>query len=243
MSDRDQILSSIHEKRVRGRKQRKDSLFKKIKEEELLSKWQEIEMRRASRIDELVKTFKIECEILPAKVYLAETTDEACHIISSIITEVGAGKIIKWNSPVFKKMQIESYLAALGDQDKHLIFNNLDNDIKKNDSKKIAREAEIGISGADYALADTGTIVMRTGSGKEKITSLLPPTHIAILEAQHILPDLDDLISRLALDFERNRRLDSCITLITGPSKTADIEMDMVYGVHGPQNLHVVILE
>ena len=83
---------------------------------------------------------------------------------------------------------------------------------------------------------------MHSAEGRDRITSLLPPTHIAVLEADRILSGIDDLIARLLLDSAENGRMDSCLTLITGPSKTADIEMSLVHGVHGPRSLHVVIL-
>jgi L-lactate dehydrogenase complex protein LldG len=103
--------------------------------------------------------------------------------------------------------------------------------------------ADLGISGADYALADTGTLVLRARPDQDRSSSLLPPTHVAFLNQEHILPGLNELMVRVRLDLETAGRPPSCVTLISGPSKTADIEMTLVHGVHGPKEVHVVILK
>ena len=90
-------------------------------------------------------------------------------------------------------------------------------------------------------MADTGTLVLKALPGQPRVVSLLPPVHVAILDSEKILPSLDELLIRLRLDFKATGRLDSCLTLITGPSKTADIETELVLGVHGPRELHVIV--
>lgn len=142
-----------------------------------------------------------------------------------------------------KVLGIDSLLKALDVQDCLAQSESPAVESDTNKFRQSAGQAEIGISGADYGLADTGTLVMRSVKGQDRITSLLPPTHIAILDADRIFPSIDDLIARLLLESAENGSMDSCLTLITGPSKTADIEMSLVHGVHGPRSLHVVILQ
>jgi len=84
---------------------------------------------------------------------------------------------------------------------------------------------------------------VRALRGQDRSTSLLPPIHVAIMEAERILPSSDDLLVKLQLEMTEHGTLDSCFSLITGPSKTADIEMNLILGVHGPKNLHVIILK
>jgi L-lactate dehydrogenase complex protein LldG len=100
--------------------------------------------------------------------------------------------------------------------------------------------ADVGISSADFAIAETGTLVVRARPGQERLVSLLPPVHLAVIARDQILPDLFDLFARLAeqgLD-----QLPSNLALITGPSKTGDIELELTTGVHGPGKWHVVIV-
>ncbi len=99
--------------------------------------------------------------------------------------------------------------------------------------------ARFGITGADYALADTGAFAMLAGPHEARLISLLPPAHIAVFPASSILPDLDELFVRLPNPAERS----SSLVLIAGPSRTADIEQILVRGVHGPGEVHAIIVE
>ena len=98
--------------------------------------------------------------------------------------------------------------------------------------------ADFGITSATYALADTGTLVMIASPEEARLVSLLPPAHIALLPRECILTGLDELFMLLPKPAEQT----SSMVLITGPSRTADIEQILVRGVHGPGQVHVVIV-
>ncbi len=218
-------------------------LFKKRKRQELLIKWQEIEKQRASHMKELVQTFKKECELVSGKVYVARTNDEACQFLSSIIKEAGIKRYIKWNSPLLRRLEIDHLFDSLGVQNMLSEEKYSTNKVVQKDYTGPASKAELGITGVDFSLADTGTLVLRTSPDKNRATSLLSPVHVAVMESKQILSSSDELIARLLLDLEEKGDLDSCLTLITGPSLTADIELNLVIGIHGPRELHVIILE
>ena len=98
--------------------------------------------------------------------------------------------------------------------------------------------ADIAITGVDYLIAETGSLVMLARPEQPRTASLLPPVHVAIAERGQLLEDLFDLFERL-----KSKQLPSCTTLITGPSKTGDIELKLVTGVHGPGEVHVILLD
>jgi len=104
--------------------------------------------------------------------------------------------------------------------------------------RKICSTADVGITCADYALADTGTLVMLSSKEEARMISLLPPAHIAIVQKSRILSGLDELLTRVP----RPADLTSSMVLITGPSRTGDIEQILVRGVHGPGEIHVVVV-
>jgi L-lactate dehydrogenase complex protein LldG len=99
--------------------------------------------------------------------------------------------------------------------------------------------AAVGITSADYVLADTGTLVLLSSAAEARMISLLPPAHIAVVPAARILTGLDELFSVLP----DPARETSSMVLITGPSRTGDIEMTLVRGVHGPGELTVIVVE
>jgi L-lactate dehydrogenase complex protein LldG len=105
--------------------------------------------------------------------------------------------------------------------------------------QELCAMVDIGITSADYALADTGTLVMLASPQEARLISLLPPAHIAVVPRSRILTGLDELFAILPQPAEQT----SSMVLITGPSRTADIEQILVRGVHGPGRITVVIAE
>ncbi len=104
--------------------------------------------------------------------------------------------------------------------------------------REACASAGCGITSADYVLADTGTLVMLASPQEARLISLLPPAHIAVVASARILTSLDELLSLLPRPAEQT----SSMVLITGPSRTADIEQILVRGVHGPGEIHVVVV-
>lgn len=98
--------------------------------------------------------------------------------------------------------------------------------------------ADVGITSADYALGDTGTLVMLASPQEARLVSLLPPAHIAVVPRERILTGLDELFTVLPNPAAQT----SSMVLITGPSRTADIEQILVRGVHGPGQITVVVV-
>ncbi len=105
-------------------------------------------------------------------------------------------------------------------------------------SREECARAEFGVTSAEYALADTGTLVLGSERGESRLVSLLPPRHIAVVERARILTSLDEWLSIVPHPADRS----SAMVLVTGPSRTADIEMRLVRGVHGPGEISVIVV-
>ena len=104
-------------------------------------------------------------------------------------------------------------------------------------SAKDLFEYEVGITGGQLGIAETGTLVLDSSVERNRLVSLVPPVHIAVLDASRIYPTLGDALSFL----QSGDEVSPAITFITGPSRTADIELTLAIGVHGPQELYVII--
>lgn len=98
--------------------------------------------------------------------------------------------------------------------------------------------ADAGVTFAQWGIAETGTVVLDERSMRARRASLLPPLHIVVLPQSCLLATLDDLLAQFG---PGHADLPSALTLITGPSRTADIELQLVVGVHGPRELLVVL--
>lgn len=96
---------------------------------------------------------------------------------------------------------------------------------------------DVGVTSAQAGIAETGTLVLDSSVEKNRLVSLVPPIHIAILDASKIYSTLGETLSVL----QSGEEISPAITFITGPSRTADIELTLAIGVHGPQELYVII--
>ena len=98
-------------------------------------------------------------------------------------------------------------------------------------------QAEIGVTGCEAGLAETGSLVVLSGPGRSRAVSLLPPTHLAVVRTADLLFSMGDFFRARS---ERLAQAAGCV-VITGPSRTADIELTLTLGVHGPGRVIVVI--
>jgi iron-sulfur cluster protein len=118
---------------------------------------------------------------------------------------------------------------------------------------KIAREkmrgdfikADVGISGANLAVAESGTLVIVSNEGNARLVTTLPSVHIALVTAEKFVETLEQAASLVkALVFASSGlKMTSYVSFVTGPSRTTDIEKELVRGVHGPQEVHIIILD
>jgi len=97
--------------------------------------------------------------------------------------------------------------------------------------------ADVGVTGCDAAIAETGSLMLLSGEGKPRTASLLPPLHIAIVKRADLRFSMADCLQERAADISAS----ACCTFITGPSRTADIELTLTLGVHGPGRVVVVV--
>jgi L-lactate utilization protein LutC len=95
---------------------------------------------------------------------------------------------------------------------------------------------DVGVSTAQVGIAETGTLILDSTYERHRLVSLVPPVHIAIINASAIVPTLGDALTLL-----QKQEISPAITFITGPSRTADIELTLTIGVHGPQELYVIV--
>jgi len=96
---------------------------------------------------------------------------------------------------------------------------------------------DVGISNAQAGIAETGTLVLDSARERHRLVSLVPPVHIAIINASSIVETLGEALTLL----QKDKEISPAITFITGPSRTADIELTMAIGVHGPRELYVIV--
>ncbi len=105
----------------------------------------------------------------------------------------------------------------------------------------ITRDCELSVTGCECLVAQTGSIVVSTLSSGGRALSVLPPVHLAIARREQLLPDLAAALALLRQRY--SRRWPSSLSIVTGPSRTADIEKILVLGAHGPKRLLVFVAD
>jgi L-lactate dehydrogenase complex protein LldG len=101
---------------------------------------------------------------------------------------------------------------------------------------------KVGITGCFCALAETGTLVLLSGPEQFSSTHLLPETHVALMSASRIVRDMEDAFALMRRERGGSATLmPRSINMVSGPSRTADIEQTIVLGAHGPYRVHIVI--
>lgn len=173
-------------------------------------------------------------------VHRASGAEEAIGQIETIVKDSGTTNIVRSAQPVFDQVSVDAALSNLGAKVTTVAQ---DDENPRETLREEIRQSGVGITGADYALAETGTLVVLPRKGLSRLVSLVPSVHIALVRAEDVLDTLDDLFLLRRLEYhQQGGEMGSYLNFITGPSRTADIEMTIVEGVHGPKEVHMVIL-
>ena len=147
--------------------------------------------------------------------------------------------VVAWAHPLIESLNLPD---AFAEQGVPVFFTDLQKTAAQN-LRRCIIDSYIGITSADFCLADTATLVMRTRPGQARSVSLVPAIHVAVIELSQVIADLKELYALLKWDpRERKEGLTNCMTFVSGPSKTADIEATMVHGAHGPREVHVLVI-
>ncbi len=147
--------------------------------------------------------------------------------------------VAAWQHPLIHSLNLPD---ALSEQGVPVFFADLQN-ADEVELRQQIMASYIGITSADFCMADSATLVMRTRPGQARTVSLLPSIHVAVIERHQIISDLKELYALLKWDAQESKEgLTNCMTFISGPSKTADIEATMVHGAHGPREVHVFVI-
>jgi L-lactate utilization protein LutC len=169
--------------------------------------------------------------------YLARDREKARQYVVTLAEKVSAQAIIREDSGLLQSLDLDRVLSNRGIATIDYAGDNV-NKGNKGDWLLQTKKATLGITGIDYILADTGTIVISIPPGLSRSLSLLPLIHVAIGETRQLLDGLEALFLQ-----EQERESGSAMILITGPSRTADIEQTLTTGVHGPIEFHLILLE
>jgi L-lactate dehydrogenase complex protein LldG len=176
----------------------------------------------------MYEQFKARAEGVSAEVYRFETRALALDFIVGFLQREGLA-----DEPQAHALWAESpFLYGIDRQPLTAVAG-----LKFQVTQELAADARFGISQMEWALADTGTLVQDSSAIEQRLVSSLPSIHIALAPTSGLLPDMPELLTRI------NPKDSGYIAMITGASRTADIERVLTIGVHGPERLIIVFVD
>ena len=202
-----------------------------------------VRRQMAERWPEALHRFREEFERVAGVFHRVATLAEVPGVVIDIAREKSAREVVAWDAAALG-LDLRPALGAAGlavaAADAH------DQSVAaRTRHRGEAARADLGVTGVDFALAETGTMILVSGAGRPRSTSLLPATHVAVFDRRRLLESLEQVgIVLEALHADPARALSSAvINFITGPSRTADIELTLTRGVHGPKEVHAVFVD
>ncbi|MCH8127948.1 LUD domain-containing protein [candidate division KSB1 bacterium] len=205
----------------------KEVILTRVRESQVLARLPEIMPESTDGLkshhqpeSDLLNSLQKEFDLLGVETYVEKNQKAVCKRLRNLLQDKS---VLSWN------LDNLPYDAGTVLQSRNVYF--------ERDDKIIQASADIGLTGCDAAIAETGSLVLLSGEGKPRTASLLPFEHIALIRQSDIYFTMSDFFDKKGKEVSQA----SCIDIITGPSRTADIELSLTLGVHGPGKVIVVI--
>ncbi len=194
----------------------------------------------------LVREFAAALEAVSGRMIRVPDAEGAQQAVLECLNDWEARRVFLAHSPALVELALSERLATAG----LLVVEQAEDGALAGDfgdagtATAFLATADVGITDADLAIAETGTLVLAAAPGHPRMASALPPRHLAVVQAEQIVPTLADVIPQIKDRFLQpdGSWSTSSLSLITGPSRTADIEQTLTVGVHGPRELTVILV-
>jgi L-lactate dehydrogenase complex protein LldG len=197
----------------------------------------------SERWRENLERFGRELERVGGVLHRVATSGEVADTIARLAGERGMRRTVAWHEGALG-LDVATALAARGMAATGAPATEVDAD-ERDRRRGLAAAAELGVTGVDLAIAETGTLVLVSGAGRPRSASLLPACHVAVFDRDVLIETLAQagLVLQAWHEGAPPAWRGASINFITGPSRTADIELTLTRGVHGPKEIHAVFVE
>ncbi len=190
------------------------------------------ESREGEPIEDPPARFIEELEALGGHGKRVASLDQARDHILELAREREAELLVRWDVDELEALGVDGPLGDAGVE--VAVWRELA------DFKEVAGRADIGLSTAAWAIAETGSLVLEGGPGMGRSVTLLPPTYVAVVPVERILRTVPEAVEKYAGDAGG---LPANVCFHTGPSRSGDIEMALFVGMHGPGDVHVILVD
>lgn len=190
--------------------------------------------------DELLKVLQKQCEEINTE-FIATDQASLSEVLEQTIKRLGGGPIVTWKDERFSKWGVAASLQEA--VNKHDISLHEWEASAGEKNIQFAEGANIGITISDITLAESGTAVLFSSHEHGRVVSFLPLKSIILIPKSSIVPRMTQAAKMIRKEINEGKKVASCINFISGPSNSADIEMNLVVGVHGPMEMTYIVIE
>ncbi|WP_050615223.1 LutC/YkgG family protein [Bacillus testis] len=190
--------------------------------------------------NQLIEMFRNHCRNIHTDYYSCKR-EQCSDILKKVISQFGGGPIIVGNDGRFGEYGCGHLLAEELPSEGETVYTW--NPELKDENIERAERSNIGITFSEITLAESGTVVLFSSPDIGRSISLLPTTYIAIVPKSSIVPRMTQAAQMIRKSISEGKTVASCVNFITGPSNSADIEMNLVVGVHGPVRAAYIVVE
>jgi L-lactate dehydrogenase complex protein LldG len=198
----------------------------------------------AERWPGALERFRREFEAVGGVFHRVAALADVPQVVAGLAREREARRLVAWH-PEALGGDLAAALTARGLDVVAMPPGALDDPAARRRLRAQIADAELGLTGVDLAIAETGTLVLRSGGGRPRSTSLLPPYHVAVFDRSVLVESLRQAGVFLESWHDGSEPDDrgAVTSFITGPSRTADIELTLTRGVHGPKEVHAIFVD
>jgi L-lactate dehydrogenase complex protein LldG len=197
------------------------------------------EVLKGATQDELLEVLREQCKKIHTTLHLTDLK-QLPTILNEVVTSYGGGPVVTWKDDRFSQWGLEQLLEA--DWPSRNIEVNKWDHSRGAENIAIAENANVGITISEVTLAESGTVVLFSDEHKGRTVSFLPATFIALIPKSTLVPRMTQAAQKMQ-EIHQTGRVASCINFITGPSNSADIELNLVVGVHGPVKASYIVID
>jgi L-lactate dehydrogenase complex protein LldG len=193
--------------------------------------------------EDLIDRFRDELKKVGGVTHQAGSLADLDRTLREILASAGSGPVILSRNPLLNKLRLAEKLGSWGDS--VVAWPPREKDVTADEVGHFRSQCfsgKAGITGADFALVESGSFVLTSATEGSQLVSLAPPLHIVLYLRSQVLETLEEVLDNL---LKRSPAADAgrSIVFITGQSRTADIEQISIRGVHGPLSIHAILVE
>jgi L-lactate dehydrogenase complex protein LldG len=193
--------------------------------------------------EELLPKFEAELTKVAGVAHRAANRQGLEEILGTILSHANATSVVLSRNPLLAELNLEPLLRAWG-KGISIWPPSGAGDASPRVFAEASFAATVGITGVEFALAETGSLVVTSWTEGAQLASLAPPVHVALYRRSQLVASLDEVLKRLPVARAPEQALPGrSVVFITGTSRTADIEQILIRGVHGPGEVHAILVE